>query len=93
MFGRVLKASIAKDNGRSAEFIRRRVRICKHIVFLCYICIFQDYPNKTQCYECGERGHLSYKCSTNLLGERNPPKKVKKKKKKDVKEEKVAHLK
>lgn len=25
MFGRTLKASLAKDNGRSAEFIRRKV--------------------------------------------------------------------
>lgn len=25
MFGRTLRASIAKDNGRSAEFIRRKV--------------------------------------------------------------------
>ncbi|KAK9745100.1 RNA recognition motif [Popillia japonica] len=65
MFGRTLKASLAKDNGRSAEFIRRK-----------------NYPDKTQCYECGEVGHLSYKCSKNLLGEREPPpKKVRKRKK------------
>ncbi|KAF2882822.1 hypothetical protein ILUMI_23334 [Ignelater luminosus] len=67
MFGRTLKASIAKDNGRSAEFIRRK-----------------NYPDKSYCYECGETGHLSYKCSKNLLGEREPPpKKVRKRKKKD----------
>ncbi|ERL95460.1 zinc finger CCHC-type and RNA-binding motif-containing protein 1 [Dendroctonus ponderosae] len=66
MFGRTLKASIAKDNGRSTEFIRRR-----------------EYPDKTRCYECGEFGHLSYKCSKNLLGEREPPaKKVRIRKKK-----------
>ncbi|KRT85065.1 RNA binding protein [Oryctes borbonicus] len=65
MFGRTLKASIAKDNGRSSEFIRRK-----------------NYPNKTQCYECGDSGHLSYKCPKNLLGERAPPpKKVRKRKK------------
>ncbi|KAK4878788.1 hypothetical protein RN001_011294 [Aquatica leii] len=65
MFGRTLKASIAKDNGRSAEFIRRK-----------------NYPDKSACYECGETGHLSYKCEKNLLGERNPPpKKVRKRKK------------
>lgn len=67
MFGRTLKASIAVDNGRSKEFIRRK-----------------EYPNKTKCYECGEYGHLSYKCDKNLLGEREPPpKKVRKRKKKD----------
>ncbi|KAK9892441.1 hypothetical protein WA026_019894 [Henosepilachna vigintioctopunctata] len=66
MFGRTLKASIAKDNGRSAEFIRRK-----------------EYPDKTKCYECGKDGHLSYKCSDNLLGEREPPpKKIRKRKKK-----------
>ncbi|XP_060533521.1 zinc finger CCHC-type and RNA-binding motif-containing protein 1-like isoform X1 [Cylas formicarius] len=65
MFGRVLKASIAKDNGRATEFIRRK-----------------DYPDKTRCYECGELGHLSYKCEENLLGERDPPpKKVRVRKK------------
>ncbi|KAF5405522.1 Zinc finger CCHC-type and RNA-binding motif-containing protein 1 [Paragonimus heterotremus] len=61
LLGRTIKASIAKDNGRAAEFIRRR-----------------EYPNKSRCYECGEFGHLSYKCSRNILGEREPP--VKKKK-------------
>ncbi|CAH0549478.1 unnamed protein product [Brassicogethes aeneus] len=67
MYGRTLKASIAKDNGRSSEFIRRK-----------------EYPDKTRCYECGEFGHLSYKCEKNLLGEREPPpKKVRKRKKKD----------
>jgi len=66
MFGRTLKASIAKDNGRSTEFIRRK-----------------DYPDKSYCFECGETGHLSYKCTKNLLGEREPPpKKVRKRKKK-----------
>ncbi|XP_056637026.1 zinc finger CCHC-type and RNA-binding motif-containing protein 1-like [Diorhabda sublineata] len=67
MFGRTLKASIAVDNGRSKEFIRRK-----------------EYPNKTKCYECGEYGHLSYRCDKNLLGDREPPpKKVRKRKKKD----------
>lgn len=28
-----------------------------------------------RCYECGEPGHLSYSCPTNLLGDREPPKK------------------
>ncbi|XP_012270885.1 zinc finger CCHC-type and RNA-binding motif-containing protein 1 isoform X2 [Orussus abietinus] len=60
--GRTVKSSIAADNGRSTEFIRRR-----------------DYPDKSLCYECGEEGHLSYKCSHNTLGPRNPPpKKIRK---------------
>ncbi|XP_076167778.1 zinc finger CCHC-type and RNA-binding motif-containing protein 1 isoform X2 [Ptiloglossa arizonensis] len=54
--GRTIKSSIAVDNGRSTEFIRRR-----------------DYPDKSQCYECGEEGHLSYNCRNNTLGPRNPP--------------------
>ncbi|KOC62335.1 Zinc finger CCHC-type and RNA-binding motif-containing protein 1 [Habropoda laboriosa] len=63
--GRTVKSSIAVDNGRSTEFIRRR-----------------DYPDKSQCYECGEEGHLSYNCRYNTLGPRNPPlKKIRIKKK------------
>lgn len=54
--GRKVKSSIAVDNGRSTEFIRRRY-----------------YPDKSQCYECGEEGHLSYNCSNNTLGPRSPP--------------------
>ncbi|XP_046627137.1 zinc finger CCHC-type and RNA-binding motif-containing protein 1-like isoform X1 [Neodiprion virginianus] len=54
--GRTVKSSIAVDNGRSTEFIRRK-----------------DYPDKSQCYECGEEGHLSYQCSQNTLGPREPP--------------------
>ncbi|XP_063987320.1 zinc finger CCHC-type and RNA-binding motif-containing protein 1-like [Diachasmimorpha longicaudata] len=54
--GRTIKSSIAADNGRSTEFIRRR-----------------EYPDKSQCWECGEEGHLSYKCSHNTLGPRTPP--------------------
>ncbi|XP_054713557.1 zinc finger CCHC-type and RNA-binding motif-containing protein 1-like [Uloborus diversus] len=62
LFGRTLKCSIAKDNGRTTEFIRRKY-----------------YTDKTQCYECGEIGHLSYVCPNNLLGDREPEKKKKKK--------------
>lgn len=44
----------------------------------------QYYPDKSACYECGETGHLSYKCNRNLLGDREPPpKKVRKRKQKD----------
>lgn len=67
LFGRTVKASIAKDNGRAPEFIRRR-----------------EYPDKSRCYECGEPGHLSYTCPSNLLGDREPPKKKSKKRKKEA---------
>ncbi|XP_065079185.1 zinc finger CCHC-type and RNA-binding motif-containing protein 1-like [Ochlerotatus camptorhynchus] len=56
MFGRTLKASIAKDNGKGDEFGQRR-----------------EYPDKSRCYECGEQGHLSYKCPRNVLGDKSPP--------------------
>ena len=62
MFDRTIKCSIAKDNGRAPEFIRRR-----------------EYLDKSRCYECGEEGHLSYRCPKNLLGEREPPLKKKRK--------------
>lgn len=42
----------------------------------------KSYPDKSRCYECGEDGHLSYKCPKNALGERDPPPKKEKKKKK-----------
>lgn len=59
MFGRTLKLSIAKDNGRSTEFNSKRI-----------------YDDKQRCYECGQDGHLSYKCPVNVLGNRDiPPKK------------------
>ncbi|XP_055851436.1 zinc finger CCHC-type and RNA-binding motif-containing protein 1-like [Episyrphus balteatus] len=57
LFGRTIKASIAKDNGRGTEFVKRR-----------------EYTDKTRCYQCGEFGHLSYKCTQNVLGERVPQK-------------------
>ncbi|XP_058463099.1 zinc finger CCHC-type and RNA-binding motif-containing protein 1-like isoform X2 [Malaya genurostris] len=56
MFGRTLKASIAKDNGKGSAFAKRR-----------------DYPDKSRCYECGERGHTSYQCPRNVLGDKSPP--------------------
>lgn len=63
MFGRTLKLSIVKDNGRSEEFDSKRI-----------------YTDKQRCYECGEEGHLSYKCPVNVLGNRDiPPKKNKNK--------------
>lgn len=66
-----MKSSIAVDNGRSTEFIRRR-----------------DYPDKSQCYECGQEGHLSYCCSNNSLGPRKPPPKKIRIRKKGIKQEK-----
>ena len=64
LFGRRLRCSIAKDNGRASEFIKRRY-----------------YKDKSRCYECGEYGHLSYKCPKNALGDRERPVKKKRKKK------------
>lgn len=57
MFGRTLKASLAKDNGRSTEFIKKRKYADKQ---RCYECGAVD-------------GHLSYKCPVNVLGGREPP--------------------
>lgn len=37
----------------------------------------RNYPDKSRCYECGEFGHLSYKCPKNALGSREPPAKKK----------------
>lgn len=64
LFGRTLKCNIANDNGRTTEFIKRRI-----------------YKDKSRCYECGEYGHLSYRCPKNTLGERDQPEKKKKTKK------------
>lgn len=57
MFGRTLKASLAKDNGRSGEFNKKRKYTEKQ---RCYECGSVD-------------GHLSYKCPVNVLGSRDPP--------------------
>lgn len=68
LFSRTLKVCIAADNGRTTEFIKRRI-----------------YKDKSRCYECGEFGHLSYKCPMNALGDREEPmKKPKKERKKKV---------
>eukprot|EP01116_Phalansterium_solitarium_P019974 TRINITY_DN5762_c0_g1_i1.p1 TRINITY_DN5762_c0_g1~~TRINITY_DN5762_c0_g1_i1.p1 ORF type:complete len:206 (+),score=22.85 TRINITY_DN5762_c0_g1_i1:27-644(+) len=62
---RTIKCSIAKDNGRTREFIKRR-----------------EYKDKSRCYECGEFGHLSYKCPKNVLGDRAKPSKKEKRRSK-----------
>lgn len=66
LFGRKWKCSIAIDNGRASDYIKRKA-----------------YPDKSRCYECGEEGHLSYKCPKNSLGDREPPPKKQKKPKKE----------
>lgn len=33
----------------------------------------KEYPDKSRCFECGEEGHLSYRCPKNALGTREPP--------------------
>ncbi|XP_050919942.1 U11/U12 small nuclear ribonucleoprotein 31 kDa protein [Lathyrus oleraceus] len=55
--GRTLTASIAADNGRAPEFIRKRVYNTETAL----------------CYECGGHGHLSYDCPKNQLGPRPRP--------------------
>jgi U11/U12 small nuclear ribonucleoprotein SNRNP31 len=55
--GRTLTASIAADNGRAPEFIRRRVY----------------NSETGLCFECGDHGHLSYECPKNQLGPRARP--------------------
>ncbi|XP_052782283.1 zinc finger CCHC-type and RNA-binding motif-containing protein 1-like [Mya arenaria] len=47
----------------------------------------KTYPDKSRCYECGDEGHMSYKCPRNILGEREPPPKKTKKDKKREREE------
>lgn len=39
------------------------------------------YKDKSRCYECGETGHLSYRCPRNALGDREKPLKKPKRKK------------
>ena len=49
----------------------------------------KEYPDKSKCYECGEFGHLSYSCSKNVLGDREPPPKKEKKVRKRNREDKA----
>ncbi|XP_045824024.1 U11/U12 small nuclear ribonucleoprotein 31 kDa protein-like [Trifolium pratense] len=55
--GRTLTVSIAADNGRAPEFIKKRVY----------------NSETGLCFECGEHGHLSYECPKNQLGPRERP--------------------
>jgi U11/U12 small nuclear ribonucleoprotein SNRNP31 len=63
MFGRQLKASIAKDNGRSDEFAGQQHKKKPTT----------DPNSPRRCFECGQDGHLSYECPKNLLGVRPLP--------------------
>jgi U11/U12 small nuclear ribonucleoprotein 31 kDa protein len=54
MFGRAVKASLAKDNGKSSEYAKRKDYPDKS---RCFECGSTD-------------GHLSYKCPVNVLGDR-----------------------
>ncbi|XP_041379090.1 LOW QUALITY PROTEIN: zinc finger CCHC-type and RNA-binding motif-containing protein 1-like [Gigantopelta aegis] len=65
MFGRTLKCSVAKDNGRAAELLREK---CTKDKSFCYEC---------GCIS----GHLSYQCPNNALGDRQLPQKKRKKEK------------
>lgn len=71
MFGRVLKSSVAKDNGRSEEFASKK----------------RTYEDKSRCFECGQEGHLSYQCPSNALGTRELPSKGKKTRKTEERDE------
>lgn len=41
----------------------------------------KEYKDKSRCFECGEEGHLSYRCPRNSFGEREVPQKKKKRRK------------
>lgn len=95
LFGRTVKASIAIDNGRATEFIRRRnytdkTRCYECGVRACFTCrlinisvVSEWNVNCAFTFKSSQdSGHLSYACPKNLLGEREPPKKKEKKKKK-----------
>uniref|UniRef100_A0AAX7VRS5 RRM domain-containing protein n=1 Tax=Astatotilapia calliptera TaxID=8154 RepID=A0AAX7VRS5_ASTCA len=95
LFGRTVKASIAIDNGRAAEFIRRRNYTDKSRCYECGVSKYLLFTFLTKVRNaivivflyfhngtCQDSGHLSYACPKNMLGEREPPKKKEKKKKK-----------
>ncbi|KAM9771947.1 zinc finger CCHC-type and RNA-binding motif-containing protein 1 isoform 1-T2 [Syngnathus typhle] len=95
LFGRTVKASIALDNGRATEFIRRRNYTDKSRCYECGVgTIVLFFFQHVCCVYLGQftaiysatiyqdTGHMSYACPKNMLGEREPPKKKEKKKKK-----------
>ncbi|CAG0913598.1 unnamed protein product [Notodromas monacha] len=49
----------------------------------------REYPDKSRCYECGEFGHLSFKCPKNTFGNRAVEKPVSRKVKRRRKEEEL----
>ena len=90
MFGRTLKCSVAKDNGRAAEFIKRKVYKDKSFCYECGVCEFIhpfsslliNYASINQLVCLLQiSGHLSYQCPNNALGDRQLPQKKKKKRK------------
>jgi U11/U12 small nuclear ribonucleoprotein SNRNP31 len=76
--GRTLKCSIAADNGRNAEFIKRREYPDKS---RCYECGEEGHLSykvcTTRCLS------YNYQCPKNVLGEREKPKKERKKRAQD----------
>ncbi|XP_037582395.1 zinc finger CCHC-type and RNA-binding motif-containing protein 1-like [Dermacentor silvarum] len=47
----------------------------------------KEYKDKSRCFECGEEGHLSYRCPRNSFGEREAPQKKKKRRKSQLPKE------
>lgn len=79
---RTIKCSIAIDNGRAREFIKKKVYNDKSRCYECGVCVHSSLVDTVQ-----EEGHLSYKCPRNIFGERKRPTKVKAKKRKKRTEE------
>uniref|UniRef100_A0A6M2CXN4 Zinc finger CCHC-type and RNA-binding motif-containing protein 1 n=1 Tax=Rhipicephalus microplus TaxID=6941 RepID=A0A6M2CXN4_RHIMP len=50
----------------------------------------KEYKDKSRCFECGEEGHLSYRCPRNSFGEREAPEKKRKRRKGQAPKEKEA---
>ncbi len=77
-----MKCSLAIDNGRTREFIRKREYPDKSKCYECGVSHSVFYSNSSDfCLQ--ESGHLSYVCPKNSLGNRIPPVKKRKKIKKN----------
>ncbi len=77
--GRTLKCSLAIDNGRTREFLRKRQYPDKSKCFECGVSERLSMIAEEIFILIQESGHLSYACPKNSLGNRIPP--VKKRKK------------